>query len=74
MLKTFLNWIAPPTKGWPLPYNLDPRFERWQKKWKQYVEQQTKFFNACGTKYPRTGNESITEIVAEAIMQQSKDK
>jgi hypothetical protein len=74
MFKTIWKWlIPPPTEGWPIPYNLDPRFERWQKKWNQYVEQQTKYFGSAGVKYPRTGKERITEIVALAIMEKSKD-
>ena len=45
----------------------------WEEKWKRYVEQQTKLYNAAGIKYPRTGEEKISEIVALAIMERSKD-
>lgn len=71
MVKNFFTWLAPPTAGWPLKD--DPRIPDWKKKWWKYVEQQIKVFDKAGCKYPRTGKEPITEIVANAIIAKDKD-
>jgi hypothetical protein len=69
MFKSFFEWLAPPTKGWPMKD--DPRIPNWKKKWMKYVEEQTKIFSKAGCVYPRTGQEYITEVVATAIMEKT---